>query len=111
MDFVNPSEIESVEVLKDPSSLAIFGIKGAAGAIVVTTKKAKAGQVNINFNTTYGVKSLVDKIELANGDEFRALATFEANNRVFDDPAAASLLSFVISADLECRLIQAIQIG
>jgi TonB-linked SusC/RagA family outer membrane protein len=95
MDFVNPSEIESVEVLKDPSSLAIFGIKGAAGAIVVTTKKAKAGQVNINFNTTYGVKSLVDKIELANGDEFRALATFEANNRVFDDPAAASLLSFV----------------
>lgn len=95
MDFVNPSEIESVEVLKDPSSLAIFGIKGAAGAIVVTTKKAKAGQVNINFNTTYGVKSLVDKIELANGDEFRALATFEANNRVFDDPSAASLLSFV----------------
>ena len=95
MDFVNPSEIESVEVLKDPSSLAIFGIKGAAGAIVVTTKKAKAGQININFNTTYGVKSLVDKIELANGDEFRALATFEANNRVFDDPSAASLLSFV----------------
>lgn len=95
MDFVNPSEIESVEVLKDPSSLAIFGIKGAAGAIVVTTKKAKAGQVNINFNTTYGIKSLVDKIELANGDEFRALATFEANNRVFDDPSAASLLSFV----------------
>lgn len=95
MDFVNPSEIESMEILKDPSSLAVFGIKGAAGAILVTTKKAKAGQTNINFNTSYGVKNLVDKIKLANADEFRALATFEANNRVFDDPSALSLLNFV----------------
>lgn len=95
MDFINPSEIESVEVLKDPSSLAIFGIKGAAGAILVTTKRAKAGQTNINFNTTYGTKQLVDKIQLANGDEFRQLITFEANNRVADDPTGNSLLSFV----------------
>ncbi len=95
MDFVNPSEIESVEVLKDASSLAIFGIKGAAGAILVTTKKAKAGQLNINFNTTYGSKKLVDKIALANGNEFRNLATFEANSRVDDDPSATSLLNFV----------------
>ncbi|HEY8399253.1 MAG TPA: carboxypeptidase-like regulatory domain-containing protein, partial [Flavihumibacter sp.] len=68
MDFVNPNEIESVEVLKDPSSLAVFGIRGAAGAILVTTKKAKAGQTNISFNTVYGIKNLVDKIALANGD-------------------------------------------
>ena len=95
IDFVNPSEIESIEILKDPSSLAIFGIKGAAGAILVTTKKAKAGQVNINFNTTYGSKTLVDKIQLANGDEFRSLATFEAQNRVADDPTNASYLSFI----------------
>ena len=95
IDFINPSEIESVEILKDASSLAIFGIKGAAGAILVTTKKAKAGQVNINFNTTYGVKKLVDKIQLANGNEFRNLLTFEANNRVEDDPSNNSLLNFV----------------
>lgn len=95
MDFVNASEIESVEVLKDPSSLAIFGIKGAAGAILVTTKKAKAGQININFNTAYGSKSLVDKIALANGNQFRSLLTAEATNRVADDPSAASLLNFV----------------
>ncbi len=95
MDFVNPSEIESIEVLKDASSLAIFGIKGAAGAILVTTKKAKAGQVNINFNTAYGTKKLVDKIELANGDEFRKLAAFEAQSRVDDDPSDLSLLNFV----------------
>lgn len=95
IDFVNPSEIESIEVLKDPSSLAIFGIKGAAGAILVTTKKAKSGQININFSTTYGTKKLVDKIELASGDEFRQLAAFEANNRIQDDPSDLSYLSFV----------------
>ncbi len=95
IDFVNPSEIESMEVLKDASSLAIFGIKGAAGAILVTTKKAKAGQLNINFNTSYGSKKLVDKIELADGNQFRTLAGFEANNRVFDDPANTSYLSFI----------------
>ncbi|MFN8250062.1 MAG: SusC/RagA family TonB-linked outer membrane protein [Ferruginibacter sp.] len=95
IDFLNPNEIESVEVLKDPSSLAVFGFKGAAGAIIVTTKRAKAGQVNINFNSTVGVKKLVDKIKLANGDQFRALATFEANNRVLDDPSNNSFLNFV----------------
>ena len=95
MDHLNPNEIESVEILKDPSSLAIFGIRGAAGAILVTTKKAKAGQTRINFNTTYGTKKLADKIQLANGDEFRKLLAFEAQNRVDDDPTANSLLSFV----------------
>lgn len=90
MDFVNPNEIESIEILKDPSSLAIFGIKGAAGAILVTTKKAKAGQTLINFSTTYGTKRLVDKIQLANGDQFRTLATREANSQ-----GNGSLLSFV----------------
>ncbi len=95
MDFVNPNEIESIEVLKDPSSLAVFGIRGAAGAILVTTKRAKAGQLNINFNTTYGTKNLVDKIQLANADEFRKLVAFEANNRVADDPNNTSLLNFV----------------
>ncbi len=95
MDFVNPNEIESIEVLKDASSLAVFGIKGAAGAILVSTKRAKPGQLMVSFNSTYGVKQLVDKIQLANGDEFRNLLSFEANNRVADNPSANSLLNFV----------------
>lgn len=95
MDFLNPNEIESIEILKDPSSLAVFGFKGAAGAILVTTKKAKAGQLNINFNTSIGVKKLVDKIKLANGAEFRSLVNLEANSRVADDPTNNSLFNFV----------------
>ncbi len=83
IDYLNSNDIESIEILKDPSSLAIFGVKGATGVIAITTKKAKAGQVVVNFNTTYGFKRLVDKIKLANSDEFNLLFAEEnANNSV-----------------------------
>lgn len=77
IDYLNPNDIESVEVLKDPSSLAIFGVKGATGAIVITTKKAKIGQTIVNFNTTYGYKTLVDKIKMANASQFATLFAHE----------------------------------
>jgi TonB-linked SusC/RagA family outer membrane protein len=83
IDYLNPNDIESVEVLKDPSSLAIFGVKGATGVIAITTKKAKAGQVVINFNTNYGTKKLVDKIKLVDANGFNTLFAEEnANNGV-----------------------------
>ncbi len=83
IDYLNPNDIESIEVLKDPSSLAIFGVKGATGVIAITTKKAKAGQVVVNFNTSYGTKKLVDKIQMANAAEFDLLFKEEnANNGV-----------------------------
>src|SRR5450432_2238868 len=56
IDYLNPNDIESIEILKDPSSLAIFGVKGATGVIAITTKKARVGQTVVNFNTFYGFK-------------------------------------------------------
>ncbi|MEO5594629.1 MAG: SusC/RagA family TonB-linked outer membrane protein, partial [Chitinophagaceae bacterium] len=83
IDYINPNDIESMEVLKDPSSLAIFGVRGATGAIVITTKKAKAGQFTVNFNTTFGFKKLVDKIKMANAAQFNTLFAEEnANNNI-----------------------------
>jgi len=83
IDYLNPNDIESIEVLKDPSSLAIFGVRGATGAIAITTKRAKAGQTIINFNSTYGFKTLVDKIEMADAQLFdRLFAQENANNNV-----------------------------
>jgi TonB-linked SusC/RagA family outer membrane protein len=83
IDYLNPYDIESIEILKDPSSLAIFGVKGATGVIAITTKKARAGQTVINFNTFYGFKKLTDKIKLVNGDQFKELFAEEnANNGI-----------------------------
>ncbi|MFT3682241.1 MAG: TonB-dependent receptor [Ferruginibacter sp.] len=80
IDYINPNDIESVEILKDPSSLAIFGVRGASGVIAITTKRARAGQTVINFNTSYGFKKLVDKIQMANAAQFQELYTEEAAN-------------------------------
>lgn len=73
INFLNPNDIESIEVLKDPSSLAIFGVRGAFGAIAITTKKARAGQLTINFNSTVGARRLVDRIQMANAAQFKEL--------------------------------------
>ncbi|WP_276500108.1 SusC/RagA family TonB-linked outer membrane protein [Terrimonas pollutisoli] len=81
INYLNPNDIESIEVLKDPSSLAIFGVKGATGVIAITTKKAKAGQTIINFSSNYGSKQLVDKLKLADSSQFNTLFAEEnANN-------------------------------
>ncbi len=73
INFLNSADIESIEVLKDPSSLAIFGVRGANGAIAITTKKAKAGQLMVNFTTSFGIKRVQDRIKLTDGPQFKML--------------------------------------
>lgn len=80
INYLNPADIESVEILKDPSSLAIFGVRGANGVIAITTKRAKAGQINVNFNSTFGTKKLVDKIKMVNAEQFKMLYQEEEAN-------------------------------
>jgi TonB-linked SusC/RagA family outer membrane protein len=86
IDYVNPADIESMEVLKDPSSLAIFGVKGATGAIVVTTKRAKAGQTLINLNIAQGWKQLVDAPKFADATTFKTLYAEELTNTGITTP-------------------------
>jgi TonB-linked SusC/RagA family outer membrane protein len=81
INFINPADIESIEVLKDPSSLAIFGVRGANGAIAITTKKAKAGQLNVNFNSTVGFKQVQKRISLTNADQFKELYNEQLANQ------------------------------
>src|SRR5450432_263469 len=93
IDYLNPNDIESMEVLKDPSSLAIFGVKGGTGVIAVTTKKAKAGHTTINFNTSYGFKKLVDKIKMANAAQFDTLFNQENSTNGVPTPDYSFLTS------------------
>ncbi|MDP5228864.1 MAG: TonB-dependent receptor [Cellulophaga sp.] len=73
IDFVNPNDIQSIEVLKDASSLAIFGVRGANGVIIVTTKKAKNGEFTVNLNSAIGFKNMTNAPDLANASLFRQL--------------------------------------
>lgn len=81
INFLNPADIESMEILKDPSSLAIFGVRGANGVIIITTKKAKNGQLVVNFNSTVGIKKVVDQIDLTDADEFKMLYNEQLANQ------------------------------
>ena len=73
INFINANDIESMEILKDPSSLAIFGVRGANGVIIVTSKKAKTGKTTINYNTTLGLKSIVNTPSITNAAQFKTL--------------------------------------
>ena len=73
ISYINPNDIESIELLKDPSSLAIFGVRGANGVILVTTKKAKEGRLNITFSASTGFKNITGKPNLANAELFKTL--------------------------------------
>ena len=81
LDFVNPNDIESIEVLKDASSLAIFGNRGANGVILVTTKKGKSGKPTINFTSSLGVKFLTGKPEMTNASQFKQLYDISRANQ------------------------------
>lgn len=67
---LNPSDIESIEVLKDASSTAIYGTRGANGVILVTTKRGSAGKAKIAFNAYGGVNKLTGQMEVFSGPEF-----------------------------------------
>lgn len=73
IDFVNPNDIASMEILKDPSSLAMFGVQGANGVVIITTKRAQEGQTNVNFSSYYGIQKITNKIKVSNADQFKTL--------------------------------------
>ena len=73
MSFVNPNDIESIEVLKDASSLAVFGSRGANGVVIVTTKRAKSGRTIVNYNASLSIKNMSGKPEMTNAEEFKQL--------------------------------------
>ena len=80
IDYLNQNDIESIEVLKDPSSTAIFGVQGGNGVIVVTTKRAPEGKTTIGFQSTAGIQKVTDKIEVVDAAGFRQLYTAQLAN-------------------------------
>jgi TonB-linked SusC/RagA family outer membrane protein len=70
LSTLNPSDIESMSVLKDASSTAIYGSRGANGVVIITTKRGKAGKSTINLDSYYGVQEVRKKYDVFNGREY-----------------------------------------
>ncbi|UZO80468.1 TonB-dependent receptor [Aquimarina sp. ERC-38] len=93
---LSPNEIESIEILKDASAVAIYGSRGANGVVIITTKKGKEGKTQFSLNTSHGFSSPTNTREFLNSAQYVELFTEAAINSVgaiFDTEADA--ISFV----------------
>lgn len=90
--YLNQSDIESFEVLKDAASQAIYGARAAAGVILVTTKSGRRGGLTIKYNGYYGTSAPARKLDLLNATEYATLRNESSlaagNGIVFNDPAS-----------------------
>ncbi|MBS2211405.1 TonB-dependent receptor [Carboxylicivirga mesophila] len=88
ISWLNPKDIENVQVLKDASASAIFGSRASNGVIVIETKKAKDGRTNISIDATYSIQDAAKKPDMANATEYAKIVNKAAANSGLDAPFA-----------------------
>lgn len=88
LNFLNPQDIEAIDVLKDASATAIYGARGANGVVLITTKKGKSGSSTLTLSSNVGVSNMARPIPLFSADEFRKQVV--AVGGVVDDQKAST---------------------
>jgi TonB-dependent starch-binding outer membrane protein SusC len=73
LNDINQDEIASIDILKDASATAIYGSRGANGVVLITTKRGKAGETRLNFDSYYGVTTVARKYDMYNAEEYAAM--------------------------------------
>lgn len=95
LSSINPSDIESIDVLKDASATAIYGSRGANGVVIITTRRGKNGKNDINYNAYAGQQRISNKLSLLNASQWAALVNdINVSDNVaktFSDSAIAAL--------------------
>jgi TonB-linked SusC/RagA family outer membrane protein len=87
LSFINPHDIESIEVLKDASATAIYGSRGANGVVMITTKKGAKGKPRIDFNSNFSVSQIRKKIDMLDGYSYANYRNEQQDNAAFYDGA------------------------
>ncbi len=87
---INPNDIESMEILKDASAVAIYGSRGANGVVLITTKSGKRGKTKVSFDQYAGVQQELKRYDVLNGREFAEYR----NLSVANSPNPGSLVSY-----------------
>jgi len=100
LSVINPADIESIEVLKDAASAAIYGARAANGVILVTTKRGKAGQAKVTLNSSYGMQDLWKRPQFLNAEQFATLANeLYTNSGMTPNPEWADPASFGVGTN------------
>jgi TonB-dependent starch-binding outer membrane protein SusC len=82
--FINPNDIESIDILKDAASAAIYGSRASGGVVLITTKRGKEGKGQFQYDVQYGINQLSKKVDLLNADQFAQLLIDGHNNTYRD---------------------------
>jgi TonB-linked SusC/RagA family outer membrane protein len=96
---INPSDIESLQVLKDASSSAIYGSRAANGVIVITTKKGHAGKPVVSFSTRVGIQQFPHKMDVVNTEEFARIHNAAYDNAGYPRKTWSDDLSHGVDTD------------
>lgn len=95
LSTINPSDIESIEILKDASATAIYGSRGANGVVVITTKRGKRGRDEISYSTYFGQQQVRKKLHLLNAAQWASLINdvnvSTGSAKTYSDSAIAAL--------------------
>jgi TonB-dependent starch-binding outer membrane protein SusC len=73
IDYLNPGDIESIDVLKDGASAAIYGARAANGVILITTKSGKKGEMNVTLSSYQGIQNVARTIDMLDADQYRMI--------------------------------------
>ena len=91
MNFINPSDIEDIQILKDASATAIYGARGANGVVLITTKTGKAGKSKIEYNFSTNIGTVAHKIDLMNSQEWATVQNQKVLNKFYIESEAIRL--------------------
>ncbi len=80
LSFINPNDIESVEILKDASAAAIYGSRGANGVVLITTKRGRSGKDRVELNVNIGMAEVSRRIDVLSGSEYAAFQNLAYSN-------------------------------
>ena len=87
--YINPEDIETIDVLKDAASAAIYGSRGASGVVLITTKRGNSGKARIDYDYQFSMQQVERKIKLLDAYQYRDLV-IEARNNSYRDKAEAA---------------------
>lgn len=82
--FINPNDIESIDILKDAASAAIYGSRAAGGVVLITTKRGKEGKGQFQYDVQYGLNQLSNKVKVLNAEQFTQLL-IDGHNNTYKD--------------------------
>ena len=95
LNFINPSDIASIDILKDASATAIYGSRAAYGVVLITTKKGVSGQPKIEFGTSVGFSKIANRIEVLNAAQFREALVYYGLSNANDKGANVNALDAI----------------